>query len=102
MGLTFFLAFAASAFADVAIVKLATKSSNAYLIRSTPPVLVDAGGEGGEKKLVAALRENGVELKDLSQVIFTHGHHDHAGLGAWLKTQGVRTVIGQGDAKLAT
>lgn len=55
---------------------------NAFLIRRDPLTLVDTGPmtEEAYGRLVAQLREHGVDLADLEVILITHGHQDHMGL----------------------
>lgn len=55
---------------------------NAYLVRRDPLTLVDTGPltEDAYARLVAQLREHGVEVADLEVILITHGHQDHMGL----------------------
>jgi glyoxylase-like metal-dependent hydrolase (beta-lactamase superfamily II) len=50
-------------------------------------LLVDAGYAHDEKALHAGLRAVGINLGDVSHVLLTHHHDDHAGLVARLTTQ---------------
>lgn len=53
--------------------------SNAFLVRGERPVLVDAGSPGEERKIARAIAAAGVELSDISLILLTHAHRDHAG-----------------------
>ena len=57
---------------------------NVFLIKTDPPILVDAGSrvEGAYERLEARLKEHGLAVRDLGGVLLTHGHLDHAGLVA--------------------
>src|SRR4051794_1679806 len=59
---------------------------NCFLLRGRRPVLVDPGRPKDAPALVAALRARGVGPGDLALVLHTHGHWDHAGSTAHLKT----------------
>lgn len=83
------------------IVRIGFSLSNAYLIETKPPVLVDAGGPDDLPALEAALRHEKLKIEDLSLAIVTHGHFDHAGLAAALKKRGVPIMLGAGDVELA-
>ncbi len=41
--------------------------------------LVDAGTQGGPKRVVAGLAELGLAPKDVTRILITHGHADHVG-----------------------
>lgn len=58
------------------------KTVNSYLFKDPEPVLIDCGekSEGSWNALNAALKENGLTIKDISRVIITHPHIDHMGM----------------------
>lgn len=58
---------------------------NAYLVLGERPVLVDTGTPRGERRLVRALAAHGLAPRDLSLILLTHGHFDHAGSAAALR-----------------
>jgi len=62
-----------------AIHKLRLSLSNAFLVLGDRPVLVDAGSPGEADKIVAKLAKLGVAPGDLSLILLTHAHTDHAG-----------------------
>lgn len=74
--------------------------SNAYLLRSDRPVLVDAGAPGDADALCSALARYDVRVDDLAAVVLTHGHTDHTGALPLLAAAGVPVVVGAGDAHL--
>lgn len=71
---------------DIVRIKLPTPfpvgKANAFLIKSDPPILVDAGTrvDGAYDELAARLEENGLRVADIGIVFVTHGHLDHIGL----------------------
>lgn len=50
-----------------------------YLVTGTAPVLVETGSQSSVPALLAALHRLGVQADDLSGVVVTHIHLDHAG-----------------------
>jgi len=52
---------------------------NAFLIRGTRPVLVDTGLPGSDERILAVLKEEGYNFRDLGLIIITHVHTDHFG-----------------------
>lgn len=48
--------------------------SNAYLVRGDRPILVDAGSVGEADRILAAVRNKGVEPHTLALILLTHGH----------------------------
>ncbi len=82
--------------------RIPLKLSNAYLIRTRTPILIDTGTLGDLDDLDAALRENGVRTTSLRLVVLTHAHADHAGLAADLhRISGAAIAVGAGDVAQA-
>jgi len=85
------------------IIRISLGRSSSYLIKSQPPVLVDAGSPNDAEELAAALRKNGVSVADIGLVVITHGHGDHAGLARHIRDQSqARIVLGSGDLPLSS
>ncbi|MGL4598223.1 MAG: MBL fold metallo-hydrolase [Bacteroidia bacterium] len=61
------------------ITKIKLSISNCYLLQGDKNILVDSGNPGEGQKIIAALREKGLELRDISLILHTHGHADHCG-----------------------
>jgi hydroxyacylglutathione hydrolase len=61
------------------IVPIRLSISNAFLVRGERPVLIDTGCPGDTDTLLRALAKEGVAVRDLSLILHTHGHRDHAG-----------------------
>lgn len=61
--------------------------SNAYLITDKKSILVDAGAPNEADQILTAVQKAGIHLKDISLLLQTHGHFDHAGSAAALKRQ---------------
>ena len=60
-------------------------SVNVYLIEDAAgPILIDTAWRTDEatEAIAAALAERGAQVSDLSQIVLTHAHPDHAGLAA--------------------
>ncbi|MFZ5496801.1 MAG: MBL fold metallo-hydrolase [Verrucomicrobiota bacterium] len=76
--------------------------SNCYLLLADKQaVLVDTGAPGDLKRILAGLKGAGLEPKDLSLILLTHGHSDHAGCAAELKRRsGAHIAMHTGDAPL--
>ncbi len=84
------------------IVQITLPLSNAYLIKSSSPVLVDVGSEGDSDALERGLRANGTKASDLALIVLTHAHADHAGNTAgFMKRTHAKLFLGQGDLPLA-
>lgn len=73
--------------------------ANAYLIETDSGlVLVDAGMPGDERKVLARMKAIGRE--DLRLIYITHGHVDHYGCAAALRTlTGAPVAVHQADAE---
>ncbi len=83
------------------VVQIRLSVSNVFLIRSSRPVLVDAGSSKDLPALSEALGRQGLRIQDLALVVLTHAHSDHAGLAAQLQRAGVEVVLGRGDVPMA-
>jgi glyoxylase-like metal-dependent hydrolase (beta-lactamase superfamily II) len=83
---------------------------NVYLLRGDCLTLVDTGPltEEAEQALEAGLREAGVRVEDLEQIVLTHYHCDHIGLlerlversGAKVYAHPLTNVIIEGDPQV--
>lgn len=67
------------------IIKIKLSVSNAYLVKDRKAMLVDTGSSNEADKILAAVKRAGVNEKDISLILHTHGHIDHAGSTAELK-----------------
>ena len=84
------------------LVRIKGAISNCYLLLCERPVLIDTGAPGDLKRILAGLKENGVAPKDLTLILLTHGHSDHAGCAAELRRRsGAQIALHVGDAALA-
>ncbi len=64
-------------------------------------VLVDAGNPGDGDKIAASVREMGYRPEDVSLIVLTHGHRDHAGGIKRLKSlTGAEVLIHREDASV--
>lgn len=65
-----------------------------YLVRhSGGAVIVDCGPGSTIPGLQAALAQQGLAVKDISDLLLTHIHLDHAGAAGWLAQQGARIHV---------
>jgi hydroxyacylglutathione hydrolase len=84
------------------IIRIELTYSNAYLIRSRRPILIDSGAPGELPDIRRALADHGERLEDLALVVLTHGHGDHAGGAAAIRSAtGARIALGAGDLGMA-
>jgi len=83
------------------LIRIKGAISNCYLLLGDRPMLVDTGAPGDLKRILAALKANSVEPKQLALILLTHGHSDHAGCAAELRRRsGTQVVLHAGDADL--
>lgn len=83
------------------VVRIKGAISNCYLLLGDRPVLVDTGSPGDLKRILAGLKAQGVKPKDLSLILLTHGHSDHAGCAAELRRRsGAQVALHVGDIAL--
>lgn len=82
--------------------EISLKGVNAHLITlSDELILIDTGSAGDEQKIATALAEIGCDLADLTHIIVTHCHPDHAGSLAALQAQtNAMTIMHPIDAAL--
>jgi glyoxylase-like metal-dependent hydrolase (beta-lactamase superfamily II) len=74
-----------------------------YILRGERLAIVDTGYRfHPEQVIVPALRELGFDLDDVDLIVNTHGHPDHLGGNAVLRSKtGAKTCMHRGDAGLA-
>lgn len=85
-----------------AIVPLERHFTNAYLVIGERVIVVDTGNPGNERHILAALDERGLSRDDVSLVVVTHGHADHAGSARALhEALGAPVAMGAGDLPMA-
>lgn len=56
-------------------------------------VLVESGPGSTKQGLEAGLRAHGLQVTDITDVLLTHIHLDHAGAAGWLAHQGARIYV---------
>jgi hydroxyacylglutathione hydrolase len=61
------------------IVRIPLSFSNAYLIKSRYPILIDTGMPADMYSLLKALQPVGIAVQDITLIIQTHAHIDHCG-----------------------
>ena len=67
------------------IIRIKLPLSNAYLVKDKKYILVDTGAPNQTDRILSALHQAGVNPKELTLILHTHGHFDHAGSTAELK-----------------
>lgn len=76
------------------IVNVGYDSTNYYVIETDEAkLLVDVGWPGTLPKLLHALKRIGIPLSDITHLLVTHYHPDHAGLAQELKQKGVKLIV---------
>lgn len=71
-----------------------------YLIKhSLGVVLIESGPGSTLKNLEAGLAAHGYSVKDVTHVLLTHVHLDHAGGAGWLARQGAQILVHPAGAK---
>jgi glyoxylase-like metal-dependent hydrolase (beta-lactamase superfamily II) len=83
----------------VLIHRIRTGVTNSYVIRDRGTILVDTGEPGRGAAVLARLEAFAVRLRDVSLIVITHGHFDHAGNADLLRrVTGAPVVVHKGDA----
>ena len=73
-------------------------SVNAYLLVGERVVVVDTGVSGHADRILAVIAKQGRVPEDVSLIVLTHGHGDHAGSVAALhEATGAPIALGAGD-----
>src|SRR5215216_2335709 len=76
------------------IVNVGYDSTNYYVIETaSAKLLIDVGFPGTLPKLRHALKRTGIALSDISYLLATHYHPDHAGLVQEVKRQGIKLIV---------
>lgn len=76
------------------IVNVGYNSTNYYVVEQDGTrLLVDAGWPGTLPKLLHNLGRKGVSIENISLLLITHYHPDHAGLAQDLKARGLRHLV---------
>ena len=83
------------------VLQITLSTSNAYLIKSARPILIDAGAPSDARELEAFLAAQKVDMKN-GLILITHAHGDHGGSAAELrKATGAQIALGAPDAVIA-
>jgi endoribonuclease LACTB2 len=76
------------------ILNVGYRSVNCYLlITNKAELLVDVGWPNGMSELKKSMALQGMSVKDVTHVLMTHYHIDHAGIAQELKDKGARLII---------
>lgn len=81
---------------------LSKTGTNFYLIKENDNYLmVDTGTPNNGEKIEKVLLKNNIDPKQITHIILTHGHYDHAGNAAYFKTKfGTKIIAGKGDLNM--
>ncbi len=75
--------------------------ANMYLVRSRRAVVVDTGLPGSTPRILKALEQHGIARSDVSLILLTHAHSDHAGSALALREAlGVPVAVHRDDAAM--
>lgn len=84
------------------MIRVTRAHTNSYLlVADDGVVLVDAGLPGAWGPLVTAMTRLGIQPRDLTALVLTHGHFDHVGTARRLRMEGVPVWVHAGDRRLA-
>jgi glyoxylase-like metal-dependent hydrolase (beta-lactamase superfamily II) len=71
---------------------------NCFLLQGEKTVLIDGGAPGSFQSFVQGLQRLGVDPRQISLIVLTHGHWDHIGsLSAIQKLTGAPVAVHRGD-----
>ncbi len=84
------------------LTKLNLRIANVYIIKGEKKtVVVDTGQAGQAQKIITRLAQLGVAPKDVSLILLTHAHIDHAGSAAELqKLTGAPLAVHAADSEM--
>jgi len=70
------------------MIKIVLKVTNCYLFETKAGYLqIDTGYEKDRALYLAKLKKNNIKLKDISYILLTHPHDDHAGLISYIVSE---------------
>ena len=76
------------------MIRLKYGNTNTYIIQgSRGNLLVDTDYAGTLPAFYKAIKQNGIQVRDISYVLATHYHPDHMGLVSELMEQGVKLLL---------
>lgn len=81
------------------VIPIPLNGVNAYIIKGSKDILVDTGNPGNADLILDKMASEGINPKDISLIIITHGHSDHFGSAWELKEKtGAKAAIHTLDA----
>ena len=83
------------------IIRIKLSFSSIYLVKGRKAILVDTGMPGEEDKILQAIAQTGGKASDISLILHTHAHVDHAGSSAVLAARlGIPTAVHRLDESM--
>lgn len=83
------------------IIRINLVVANVYIVRGRRTVLVDTGAETSAGWIMRAMNQHGVSPNELSMILLTHAHVDHAGSARRLRDRlGAPVAVHQADAAM--
>jgi hydroxyacylglutathione hydrolase len=83
------------------VIRIPMGMVSAFLVRGEKIILVDTGVPSTAKRIRRVMDANGIKPKDVSLIVLTHGHADHAGgAGAARELTGAKIAMHKDCASL--
>lgn len=77
------------------------KLGNAYALQHNDGyLLIDCSVPGAKDTILANLKHWDIREEQITHVLLTHGHDDHAGCAAYFQEKGARIFVGAPDAEM--
>lgn len=85
------------------IITIKGKLSNIFLIRGDQSILVDAGSPDDYDTIVSELSNFGIKPEEITAVVLTHAHSDHAGTAKKFQENGkTKIIMGKADVDMSS
>ncbi|EMF7246861.1 MBL fold metallo-hydrolase [Klebsiella variicola] len=77
------------------------KLGNAYVVQHNDGyLLIDSSVPGARETILSNLSHWDISEEQITHVLLTHGHDDHAGCAAWFQEKGAKVYVGAPDAPM--
>jgi hydroxyacylglutathione hydrolase len=84
------------------VYKIDTGISNVYLLKAKKNILVDISENGQQNNIIENLKKLGLKPEDISLIILTHAHGDHAGGAKYFQDNfKIPVMMGKEDEHMA-
>jgi glyoxylase-like metal-dependent hydrolase (beta-lactamase superfamily II) len=84
-----------------AITRINLVVANVYIVQGEKTILVDTGAESSAGWILRALKQHHISPEELSMIVLTHAHVDHAGSARRLREQlRVPVAVHEADAQM--